>query len=223
MAAGNRRAFEQTVLKWVAELDPTGRNVKLYEEMFAKMSDKDIERYVEAIETEEDFISLNYENLDDSKISVDRNLKVGKKLGHNFFQHLWLTDDDTGKVYLTPVKYLVADVPVRRQVQMLYKKMSVPKDNMHVDELTNQPNDASKGSGVSFPEILVLYSQGMHDSILEFIKLRGGDQRAYNAMERTIAEQGAIDADTLINAGTRVKSTETLQQYLKAMHLDNNL
>jgi hypothetical protein len=118
---------------------------------------------------------------------------------------------------------MVLDIPVRRQVQMLTKKMSVPKDNLHIDEMTNQPMDESKGAGISFPELLALYSQGLDSSILEMIKLRGGDEKAYGAMERQIAEQGEVNIEPILEAGTRVKSTETLSVFLKAMHYDNNL
>lgn len=219
----NRKAFEKTVLEWISELDTSGENTEIYKTRFAKMSDKEIEEYVKAIEAGEDFISLVYPNLKKSKITVENNLRVAKKLGHEFFQRLWLTDQSTGQRYLTPVKYLVIDLPVRRQVQMLSKKMSIPKDNIHIDELTNQPRDDSKASAISFPELLVLFSQGLDQSVLEFIKLRGGDQRAYNAVERAIAEQGEVNTDFIMQAGTRVKSTETLSAYLKAMHFNNNL
>lgn len=219
----NRKAFESTVLKWINELDPTGANGKFYKEMFSKMSDKDIEEYVTAIESGEDFVSLIYNNLKENGISVDNNLKVAEKMGHDFFERLRLTDPATGKEYLTPEKYMVLDLPVRRQAQMLKKKRGVPEDNRHVDELSGQPTGESKGSGISFPELLIMYSQGLDKSILEFMKLRGGDTRAYNAMERMIAETGSSNMEPILNAGTKTKSTETLSAFLKAMHLDNTL
>jgi hypothetical protein len=219
----NRKAFEQTVLQWVTEIDPSGENTALYRQMFDKMSDKDVEEFVKAIERGEDFVSMVYSNLKKSRISIENNLRVAKKLGHDFFERLWLTDNTSGRRYLTPLKYMVLDIPVRRQVQMLTKKMSVPKDNLHIDEMTNQPMDESKGAGISFPELLALYSQGLDSSILEMIKLRGGDEKAYGAMERQIAEQGEVNIEPILEAGTRVKSTETLSVFLKAMHYDNNL
>lgn len=219
----NRKAFEQEVLKWVRKIDPSGESAKFYEEMFEKMSDQDIENYVQALERGEDFISLMYTNLKDSKITIDNNLKVAKQMGHEFFQHLWLTDSATGRMYKTPVRYMVIDMPVRRQVQMLYSKLKVPKDNLHVDDLTGQPTGESKGAAISYPEVLLLHSEGLDTSLLEMIKFRGGDERAYNAMERSIEEQGGVNIQTLLQGNTRVKSTETLQAMLKAMHFDNNL
>lgn len=220
---GDRKAFEAEVLKWTKEIDPSGETTAFYQAMFSEMSDKDIEEYVNAIERGEDFISAIYTNLGKSKITVENNFKVAKKMKHEFFERLWITDPASSQVYLTPIKYLVVDLPVRRQVQMLTKKMSVPDDNLHVDELTNQPTDVSKGSAVSFPELLVLYSQGMDKSVLELIKVRGGDQRAYNAMEKAIAEQGAVKLDPILAAGTRVKSTETLGAFLQGMMFDNTI
>lgn len=220
--AGNRKAATQEILKWVSEIDPSGDNTKLLTEMFSKMSDADFEAYITAIETGQDFVSLVYTNLSKSAITTDNNLKVAEKMGHNFFQRLWVTDEVTGLTYLTPERYLTGHGPTRRQIQTLENKISIPDDNKHIDDMTDQPTGASKGSSVSQPETLALVAQGCVRGIEELIKFRGGDLKAMNAMNRSFIETGGASMDRLGQGGTVVKATRTLSILLKGMHIDNN-
>ena len=221
--AGDRKAAQEVILKWVGKLDPSGKSSAVYEEMFKGMSDKDFDAYMKAVEAGEDYISVICDNLNGKKVSTDNNLKVAKEMGHEFFQKLWLTDEATGQVYQTNDKYLIIHLPVRRQIQTLVNKISIPDDNRHLDEMTDQPVGVSKGSSMSQPEILALYAQGLEKSIEEMIKFRGGDLKAMNAMDKEILQTGGVKMEAIKVLGTRVKSTETLSTMLKAMHLDNNL
>mgnify|MGYP000994375955 FL=1 len=111
---------------------------------------------------------------------------------------------------------------MRRQIQTLVNKISIPEDNKHVDEMTDQPTGVSKGSSISFPEILVMYAAGHEKAIEEMIKVRGGDLKALQIMEKSIHETGGASLQVIGKAGTRVKSTETLAILMKGAHLDNN-
>lgn len=220
---GNREAATKVLLKYIDALCPGSENTKIYEDQLAAMSDAQFEAYVAGIESGQYTLSFIMPNLSDKKLSVRRNLALAKELKHNFFRRLWLTDPVSGKTYLTPVKYLIIKLPLRRQAQLLVKKMSTPDDNKHIDELTGQPTGVSKGSKMSFPELQVLYAQGMDRTIEELIKFRGGDQQGFNAMNRSIIEKGGVSLDAIMPQAGKVKSTTTLSTFLKAMHLDNNL
>ena len=220
--AKNRKAAEAVILKWIDEIDPSGSNTAMYKQFFGAMNDADFDKYMLALKERRDYIGLNIENLDGSHVTVDNNLVVGKKMGVEFFQRVWLTDPNTGQTYITPQKYLVVDMPVRRQIQTLESKRSVPEDNKHVDDLTDQPTGVSKGSSLSLPEILVLYSQGHQKSIQEFISVRGGNLKAMNAMDRSIHETGGAKLEQVAKLQTRARSPETLSILMKGMHLDNN-
>lgn len=219
---GNRKAAQDTILNWVARVDPSGRNSAIYTAFFEKMSDEDFHNYMLALKEGRDFVSFTMENLNGMGISTENNLKVADEMGVEFFHHLWLTDPITGITYLTPQKYLCIHLPVRRQIQTLVHKISIPEDNKHVDELTDQPTGVSKGSALSFPELLVLYSQGHEDVIKEMMKYRGGDIKGMNVMDRMIRESGGAKMEQLDKLGTHVKSTEVLSTYLTAMHIENN-
>lgn len=220
---GNRKAATAEAVKWLEELLPGSENARVFEEQLNRLSDAQFDAYIGKLESGEATVSLTAPNLSKHKLTIENNLRVAKLLGHDFFERLWLTDPVTNVLYLTPVKYMVVDLPLRRQQQLLVEKMSVPEDNNHIDELTGQPAGVSAAARVSFPELQVLYAQGLDASIEELIKFRGGDIKAFQAMNREIVNTGGASMASIKRVPTRVKSTETLSTILKAMHLDNTL
>jgi len=59
--------------------------------------------------------------------------------------------------------------------------------------------------------------------IEELIKTRGGDEVAFNKMNKDIIDTGRASLDDIATLGSTVKSTETLSTLLKGMHLQNAL
>lgn len=220
---GDRKAATAECLKWFNELVPGGQVVADTEKVLNSLSDEEFDLYMQQLESGEEILSMAIPNLGTDRLEMERLLAVGDKLNHDFFERLWLTDAKSGTVYLTPVKYLVVDLPLRRQQQLLTKKISIPDDNKHVDELTGQVTGDSKGASLSGPELQLLRSQGLDRPILEMIKPRGGDEKARRAIYRQIIETGSASLDSVLGTGSRVKSTETLSTLLKGMHLNNNL
>lgn len=219
----NRKAATAECLRWIDELVPGGQAVTDMKTVLDSLSDEQFDELMNKLESEEEILSIAIPNLGKDRLEVSRLLEVGKKLNHEFFERLWLTDAKTGVTYLTPEKYLVIDLPLRRQQQLLTEKISIPDNNRHVDEMTGQVTGDSKGASLSLPELQILRSQGLDRPILEMIKVRGGDERAQRAINRQIIETGSASLDSVLGAGTRVKSTETFSTLLKGMHLNNNL
>lgn len=219
---GNREAATKEVLKWIDKILPGSENKALYEERLSKLSDKEFDQYMKKLETGEEILSLTVPNLSKKRLSLERNLQIAKELKHNFFERLWLTDPHSGATYLTPIPYLVIDLPLRRQAQRLEKKISIPESSDTAEMLTGQATGPSQGAGISFPELQVLYAQGLDKTIEELIKFRGGDEVAFREMNKELHEKGTVKISQ-INTGTRVKSTETLSTFLKAAHIQNNL
>ncbi len=217
----DRKKATDAILTYIDKILPGSENKKMYAERLAKLSNKAFDNYMKKLQSGEETLYLVAPNLAAKKLSATRNIKIGKELGHNFFQHLNLTDPETGMTYLTPIPYLVVDLPLRRQAQLLSKKISIPKDNSKVDELTGQ-SASDRVGGLSFPELQTLYAQGLTDTITELIKFRGGDETAFRAMNKSMVEQGNVLLSS-IDTNTRVKGTETLSTIFKAMHLDNNV
>lgn len=221
----NREKATKFIVDNIDAILPGSENTGLWKKRLEAMSNAEFDAFMTRLENGEDILSITVPNLGDKRLSVERNLDLADKLGHNFFEHLMLTDPDTGVTYKTPIPYLVVDLPLRRQVQSLMKKISVSEHNGKIDEMTGQRaySSETKGSKLSFPEIQILYAHGLQKSILEMIKYRGGDEQGYRAMDRAILETGGVSLDSLADIPTQTKSVLTLSTFLKAMHLDNTL
>lgn len=221
--AKNRNGAVKFLLENVQVLDPSGLNRAFYTEEFKRMSDKDFELLASAIVNDGYILPLFVPTGGDVKLTSRRAVKLARKHGHEIFQRLRLTDPATGETYLTPHTYMVIYLPLRRQSQLLIKKMSMPAVTETVDASTGQATGPSKGSALSFPEIQVLSATELNKTIEELIKVRGGDAKAYRQFSNSVIQTGRGTLEQAKMAGGRVKSTETLHTYLTAIHLDNNL
>jgi hypothetical protein len=221
--AGNRKAAEKTLLHWINELSPGNENVQIYKNLFASMSDDQFDEFMGRLERDEITLAFISPIANEHKLTVERNLNLAEQMGHNFFEQIWVGGDDGNPRYLSNKKYLIVDLPLRRQAQLLVKKISIPEDNRSVDNLTGQPTGDSKGSKISYPELQILASQQLDNTITEFIKYRGGDTRGFIAMNDSIAKSGGVSLTALAALNTRVKATETMQTYLTCMHLQSSL
>lgn len=218
-----RKEATDYAVKLLSKFAGKNDSVKEIETMLGQLTDKQFDAYMQSLMVGEEVMPYIAPNLGDVRLSSEQNLKIAEELGHEFFERLWLTDPATGEVYLTPKKYLVVDLPLRRLQQHLIKKIAIPEDNQHFDEMTAQPTGPSKGRGVSFPELQLLYSQGLDDVIRELFKFRGGDEQAYRAMTKDALLTGMPSMNDVDGGDTQVKATESLSILLKSAHLDNNL
>lgn len=219
-----RELAEKEILYFIERILPGGENVKIYQELFARTSDIEFDDWMNRLANGEEILSIFNPNFHGTAMSLTRNIEVGEELGCSLFQHLYLTDQDTGMVRKTPAKYMVGIVPFRRQAQTLESKMSVPDNDNVVDQLTGQATGVSKGSRMSYPEIQVNLSKGLDKMLLELVKFRAGDAKSYAAMNKSIYETGSVSLDSIMaNTPSTVKATESLSVILKAMHISNNL
>lgn len=223
MSTGNRLAATTFILKYLKEIMPKGKTVDYYKERFEKMSDADFDAFMKRLGTQEEFLVLYAPNFSEAGISVERNLAIGKQLGHDFEQRLYIGAKGNRLGYLTPIKYLVVDLPVRRVSQLLKKKIRVPEHTHTIDALTGQVTGDSRGAKVSYPELQILAAMGLDESITELIKYRGGDLRGHSAMTSMINRYGQASLKTLANFASGVESTKTLKTFLTSMHLKANL
>lgn len=218
-----RKEAEQFILKYIDKILPKGYSVQLYKDMFARMTDAEFEQFINDLESGKQHLVLYAPNMQETKLNTKRNIEIAKELGHDFFQRLWIGQNKDTPTYLTPVKYMVVDMPVRRASQLLTKKIKIPEHNKSVDILTGQPTAKSKGSRVSFEEMKILAAMGLDNCIVEMMKFRGGDLKGFNAMNAMISRYGTANLKTLNNFSSGVESTKTFSTYLRAMHFKTNL
>jgi hypothetical protein len=220
---GKRQATEAFVLKYIEKLMPGSENTQLYRDLFASMDDEQFDQFIQALEKEETTLAVIAPNFGKVKLTVENNLALAQELGHNFFERLWIKPDDNSPAFLTPKEYLVMDLPLRRQAQVLVKKISIPEDNQSVDDLTGQPSGKSEAAKISYPETQVLAALNLDKTLNELLKYRGGDTQGFNAMNDSFARTGGASQEAIKHLAGGVKSTQTLHTILLAMHLSNTL
>lgn len=221
--ANNRAAAEAVILKYVGMIAPKSENVDIYKKIFAAMTDKDFDEFIKDLEAKRKFITIIAPNFTESGITVENNLKIADKLGHKFFQRLWIEGDKDKPTYLTPIEYLVVDLPLRRASQTLTKKISVPKHNRVIDSLTGQPTGESKGAKISYPEVQLASAMGLENCMVELMKYRGGDVRGGAALAGMISKYGRANMKALAPFASGVESTKSLKVLLSSAHLKSNL
>jgi hypothetical protein len=217
--AGNRRAAENVILTYIGKLLPGSQNTDIYKDMFASMDDEQFDAFMVGLEDGSIRLALIAPIMNENALDVQRNLQIAEELGHQFFERVWMEGKEGSAPYLSPIPYLVVDLPLRRQAQLLVTKISIPEHNRSVDNLTGQPTGESKGSKISYPEVQILAALNLDQTLTEFIKFRGGDVQGFNAMNESIAKSGGVSLAAISSLGTRVKSTDALKTYLTAMHL----
>lgn len=219
----NRKAAQDFILKYIEKIFPGKINKNKYIALFESMSDIEFDKFMRDLESKERFLVGYVPNLSEVKITVENNMKIAGELNYDFFQKLIIGPKKDELAYITPIKYLVVDLPIKRQSQHLQKKISIPEHNLTIDTMTYQPTGASKGAKISYNELQVLTGMNMNSSVLELIKYRGGDKGGYNALNAMITRYGTANLKTLEQYSTGVESTKTLKTFLTAMHLRNTL
>lgn len=218
----NRKAAESFIIRSINKLTPGSKNSSIYKDKFSKMSDKEFDNFMTELGTGASFLPIIEPNFQ-STININNNLELAKELGHDFFEKLWIGATDDRSAYLTPIEYMVVDLPVRRASQTIIKKISVPDHNNVIDSLTAQPTGDSKGASITYPELQVCAAMGLENSMVELLKYRGGDIKGRRAYETLISKTGMASQKVLEGFSSGVESTKTLKTFLTSMMLKNTL
>jgi hypothetical protein len=229
--ADKRKKVTDLLLKRIGAIIPGDTaNVKILKEKLDAMSLTEFEAYIrklKPVKTDEDiqnreWLPFYLPNLSGHRVSIARNYRLAREMGRSIDHKLVMTDPSTGLQYVTPHAYPVLDLPVRRQAQTVAKKRSIPEHNQRIDDLTEQPTSESKGSRISSPEGVALLSRGLDNTMLEFVKIRGGDTAGYREYKRLLIENGEVSFTQLEGLGI-AKSTKTAAIIFNCMHIGNNL
>lgn len=218
-----RKQITEFIVNSIDKILPDGNNKKRTQKFLDSMTNEEFVNYVRKLGNEEARLTLIAPNGAKVKLSTERNIQVAKELGIELYQRIWFSTPDGRGKYLSPHKYMILMLPVRRQCQILTKKISIPQDNKSMDTLTGQPAGKSKGSKISFPELQTLSAQNLIMSLQEMLHYRGGDNRGKQIMDTRIHDTGDVSIKAIENYRGDVESTMTLSAYLTAMHLRNNL
>ena len=219
----NRKEVTEWFIKNIAELQPKNQNIKMYQDYFDALSDAAFAELMVKLKEGKITMPFYSPNLSSKDVDIKKALKVADELGLDFFQQLWLTDNATGVKYLTPEKYFIVHMAIRRQIQHVAKGLSVTEHSNYVDTLTGQPVSDSKSSKLSLPEIINLDTLGLHKSIEEMISVRGGNTLGYSAAKQDTINTGTYTLQAIEDIGSRPTSIDTLRAFLLGSHLDSTL
>lgn len=205
------------------KVDTGGDASNRYRTILSKMTDDEFHEFMLSLKNQDDVLYVNIPNLKEKHVTFENNVKVAKELGVDFFKRLSIVDPKTGKRFLTPQKYAIMHLPIRRQIQTISSGISVATDDSKIDPTTGQVVGDSQAASISTPETFILYSKGLEKSIVELTKVRGGDNDAMRYAYRKLNETGSSSIAEVMELGTRATSTVTLNNMLTAMHIDNNI
>lgn len=220
---GNRKKATEWFIEKISKLNPNSPNVKMYVDFFASLSDKEFDQLMNKMEKGDIILPYFVSNLAEEVIKMQKILALGDELGIEFFQRVWINDPVSNTKYLTPEKYLLIDIPIRRQQQHLVKGKSLVENSKYTDPTTGQATGPSRTSRVSLPEVMVLESAGHLSALEEMMKVRGGDSKAFREARRLTIEQGGYNLAAIEQLDSRPTSTETLRAFFFGMHINNNL
>lgn len=206
------------------ELFPNTRNAEQITEDLKKLNPKEFDALMHKLKSGEEYLPATLPNLNGQHMPKDHILAVAKKWGIDPFQHMLMTDPDVeGKEFVTPLRYMTLLLPLPRFSQTLESKISLPKDQNHVDEMTGQVTGDSKGARVSFNEMNILAGKEMIAPIIETMKVRGGDEGARKQFEHDVILNGVGNLEDAVKSGTGVKSTMTLAAKLRSIHINTTV
>lgn len=214
------------VTKWfidkLNQLQPGNRNVETYTTYLNALTDLEFSELMVKLKNGDTILPYYAANLYDRDVGITEALKVGDSLGINFFQQLLITDDISGTTYLTPERYFIVHLPIRRQAQHVDKGKSVALNNKYTDTLTGQATGPSRTSRLSLPEIIYLESANLTSAITEFINIRGGNVLGFREAKRQTLNTGQYSLHDIGELGSRPTSSATLHALLLGMAYENN-
>ena len=208
------------ICKIMNALEPSKINSTRYRKFLEQMSQKDFTNYMKNLKDEKDQVYLVAPNLE-INMKIEDIQKAAELTKTKLFSKVWLIDPETKKRYLTNREYPILQLPVRRMEQFLDHKLRVPNDDKTIDGLTGQVTGDDAMRSFSAQESRVMHGRGLDKTLIEILKIRGGDVDTYGEFKRQLEETGSCDTSTITSA-TRVKSAHSLNVFLKGMLIDNN-
>lgn len=216
-----RKKVQDHILKHIQMLDPSGTNTERYTKFFNDLSDTQFDEYMHDLKDKKDQVYIYIPNL---KLNLEMGniFTAADSLRLDIFERIWLTDTATRNTYLTPQKYLILELPIRRVRQYLQHKLSVPDSDKRIDLLSGQVVKPDKAASLSLVEMQTLSARDLHYTIAELAKYRGGDINAYAEFRRQLEESGSVKI-SLDGTGSISRSTVVLDVLLSGMHIESNI
>lgn len=199
------------------------RNADRYKKLFSKMSDKDFDVWMNDLRAGKFKISIEVKNGFSGVLRLNDIFDTAHNVGCEIFEQLRLFDETTQRYYITPYKYCILELPIRRLKQYLLDKYSIPKSDKKINPVIGQVVGEDKGSSLGITEAQAVSSKNLFNSLAEFLIVRGGNLEAYANMRAQLIDNGECSLSSLNINSTKVKVAVAVRAYLNGLHLSNNL
>lgn len=201
------------ITKYLMGVDPSGFNLDFYKKHHFSWPESKFKEWVEQLRDGKAHIVVYAPADSKVKLSFKRNLAFAEKNNIPIYERLWFEGNGEVPSFLTPVKYMVFPCSVRRQSQMLTKKISVPDNMKSINPLTAQPTGPSQSAKISLPESQLLSASGLEKSLIELLGPRGGDTSANAALKGMIVKTGKASLSVVKAFSSGVE----VNKYMKAI------
>lgn len=215
-----RKLVENYIINSISKIDKD--NAKRYERFFKSLSDEQFDKFMKALKSKKTQLRIYMPNFK-KNITNNEVIKIAKEFKVQLHDHVRLKNRISNTYYYTKHKLLILKLPVRRLKQYLFNKIRLPESDRRISKLSGQVMKPDKGSKISLAELYILASKGFEKSIIELIKVRGGDLEAYNKLKHKILDSGNVMLNELDLDKSKPKSVVVLDGFLKAIHIDINL
>lgn len=215
----SRKEMEEELFTFIEEISDKS-NSDRYRKVFKEMNDSEFNIFVDRVEAGKINLAVVQPTGIKNTVTVEKTLAVAEKYGIKLLDKVVFKDDAP---YIPNLEMSILRLPDKRTVQTLASKIGVPEDSKTIDTITGQVTGKSSSSKITLPEAQLLDSLGLKDSLIELMKIRGGDQgalRTYNAM---LENQGSANQEIINRFGTGVVSGKVLEAMFNSMLLDINL
>lgn len=216
----DRKKIEEYILSYIKMVFGEDANYTFYKDIFASLDDEGFNSLMERLRDKKTILQLTNPNVSGVKLKIKTIIKACHSLGIPMNQRLKIYDEQLDRYTMTPIDYPVLSLPVRRQIQTLEEKLSTSADDKTIDELTGQPVGRSKGSRFSFVQMHAAKARNLDESIVELIKVRGGDEQAYAEATRQIDSTGSFSLEQVAGGNTQVTSMRNMITLFRAMHIE---
>lgn len=214
-----RKKIEEHLFSFIGKISDNN-NVAIYKSRFANMTDEEFTEFMDSLSRKEINLAVVQPTGKKNTVTVAKCMGVADDMGVKLLDNVVYKTDTP---YIANLQTAILRLPIKRTVQVLSSKIGVPKDNKTIDSTTGQPVGKSKGAKITLPELQLLDAIGLKVSLIEAMKIRGGDQGAYRAYTASLENYGMASQEVINQYSTGVVSSKTLQSIYNAMLLDINL
>lgn len=222
-----RQKIQNLIDRVMKAMDPSGTNAKKYQNLFAKMNDKQFSEWITRfLQDEKSNFRLDIEEYNSNRVLKYENVeKAANILGIKLYEYVYIPhiSSNPNRPVRTKHPVLVGYLNIKRTQQFVTKKTGLATSDTDRDEQTGAAKGDSKGGTTTGIENELLAGVGGEEVLAEISGARGDNTVEYDNMIAAISETGSVK---LADIKTGVYDKPTLLKtdlYFMAMGLKSDI